>query len=120
MKLLDRLFTTVFLISLIRAVNDSVTFWVYLADALVSATVIITTAVPRSRIIFIIGELRGRAHSFNKMSRSGRDTRDSGGDLDCWCRIGVAQNPVAEFGDAGIDPRLVDLCASHTPAHHAR
>lgn len=39
--------------------------------------------------------------------------------MDCWCSIGVAQNPVAELGDAGIDPRLVDLCASHSPTHQA-
>lgn len=39
--------------------------------------------------------------------------------MDCWCSIGVAQNPVAELGDAGIDPRLVYLCASHSPTHQA-
>lgn len=33
--------------------------------------------------------------------------------------ISVAQNPVAQPGDAGINPGLVDLGAADTPAHHS-
>lgn len=32
--------------------------------------------------------------------------------------ICVAQDPVAEPGDTGINPRPVDLSTAHTPAHH--
>lgn len=32
--------------------------------------------------------------------------------------ICVAQNPVAEPGNAGINPRPVDLSTAHTPTHH--
>lgn len=34
--------------------------------------------------------------------------------------IGVAQNPVAEPGNAGVNPRLVDPGTANTPAHHSR
>lgn len=33
--------------------------------------------------------------------------------------ISMAQNPVAEPCNAGINPRLVDLGAANTPAHHS-
>lgn len=32
--------------------------------------------------------------------------------------ICVAQNPVAKPGDAGINPRPVDLSTAHTPTHN--
>lgn len=53
------------------------------------------------------------------MNRSGCDAGDCGGDVRR-LRVGVTQDPVSEFGDTGINPRLIDLSTANAPADHAR
>lgn len=112
-------YTTVFLIRFVGAVDNSVTLWVYLVYTLSSSTVIMPTAVPWCRAKVITVNVQRWFHRFNKVSGSGREAGDRGGDRNSF-GVCVAQDPVSEFGHTGINPGFVDLSAAHTPAHHTR